>query len=182
MNLANTLTLLRLLAVPFLVLLLHEGAYRGALGLFLVAGLSDAADGFVAKHYRQETRLGQLLDPIADKALAVALYVTLAWLGWVPLWLVVAVVLRDGIIVAGALAFHFLTGALEILPTRLSKLNTALQMGLVALILVDAAFPGDLASGRALMAVLVLATTVGSGVQYVLLWLRKAVSYEHSSG
>ncbi len=172
------------MAVPFLVYLLHEGEYPSALALFILAGLTDAADGFVAKRFHQETQLGKVLDPIADKALAVALalYITLAWQGWVPFWLVVAVVSRDGIIVGGAMAFHYLTGALEITPTLLSKLNTALQLTLVALILVDAALPWELETGRGALAVLVLATTVASGLQYVVLWLRKAVHYEHSRG
>ena len=182
MNLANALTLLRLVMVPFLVLLLHEGRYGAALALFAVAGLSDAADGFVAKRFNQQTELGKVLDPIADKALAVALYVTLAWLGWVPFWLVVAVVARDAIIVTGALVFHYLTGALEMAPTYLSKANTAVQLVFVALTMVDAAFALDLAEWRAYLAVAVLATTVASGLQYVVVWLRKAMHHERETG
>lgn len=178
MNLANALTLLRLMAVPFLVYLLHDGSYGGALLLYLFAGLSDAADGFAAKRLGQVTELGKVLDPIADKALAVALYVTLAWLGWIPFWLVVAVVARDGIILAGALAFHFVTGNLEVAPTRLSKANTGVQLAFVALVLVDATFGPDLAAWRTNMAALVLVTTVASGLQYVVVWLRKALRYE----
>jgi cardiolipin synthase len=181
MNLANALTLLRLVLVPFLVYLLHEGAYGMALGLFVLAGLSDAADGFVAKRFRQETELGKILDPIADKALAVALFVTLAWLGWIPFWLVVAVVSRDALIVVGALGYHYLTSALEMAPSLLSKANTAVQLTYLALVLVDAAIAPDLAQWRGLLAVVVLATTVASGLHYVVVWLRKALAHEQAS-
>lgn len=182
MNLANALTLLRLAAVPFLVVLLYQGRFGAALALFVLAGLSDAADGLVAKRFNQVTELGKVLDPIADKALVMALYITLAWLGWVPFWLVVAVVARDGIIVAGALAFHFVTGALEITPTRLSKANTTVQLAFVALVLVDAALAPDLAVVRWYLEMAVLATTVASGLQYVVLWLRKALAHEQGGG
>jgi cardiolipin synthase len=181
-NLPNALTLLRLVMVPFLIFLLHEGRFGAALALFAFAGLTDAADGFVAKRFGQETELGKVIDPIADKALVVALYVSLAWLGWVPFWLVVAVVARDAIIVAGALAFHYLTGALEMAPTYLSKANTAVQLVYVGLVLVDAAFAADLAAWRGYLAALVLVTTIASGLQYVVLWLRKAIRYEQGEG
>jgi len=181
-TLANALTLLRLILVPVLVVLLHQGSYTGALALFVFAGLTDAADGFVAKRYGQVTELGKVLDPIADKALAVALYVTLAWLGWVPFWLVVAVVARDVIILAGALLYHYLTSGLEVAPTLLSKANTALQLGYVALILVDAALAVDLGAWHTPVAVAVFITTVVSGLQYVLVWLRKAVEHELGTG
>ena len=178
MNLPNALTLLRLLLVPLLIYLLHEGAYGVALGVFLLAGLTDAADGFVAKRFHQQTELGKVLDPVADKALVVSLYISLAWLGWVPFWLVVAVVARDGIIVVGALGYHYLTGALEMVPTLLSKANTALQLGFVALVLVDAAAAVDLGALRAGLAWAVLLTTVASGVQYIVVWLGKALAHE----
>lgn len=182
MTLANAFTLLRLILVPVLVVLLHQGSYAWALALFVFAGLTDAADGFVAKRYNQVTELGKVLDPLADKALAVALYVTLAWLGWVPFWLVVAVVARDVIIVSGALLYHYLTSGLEVAPTLLSKANTALQLGYLALILVDAAVAVDLGGWHTLLAVAVLITTVASGLQYVLVWLRKAVEHELGTG
>ena len=119
---------------------------------------------------------------MAAKALVVTLYITLGWLGWVPFWLVVAVVSRDIIIVSGALLFHFLTGELEIRPTYLSKANTAVQLGFLALILVDAASRLDLGIGSQYLSLVVLVTTVGSGLQYILLWLRKAVHYEDATG
>ncbi len=181
MNAANALTLLRLLIVPFLVYFLHGGWYATALALFLIAGLSDAADGFLAKRFGQATRLGRVLDPLADKALVVTLYITLGWEGWVPFWLVVAVVSRDAIIVSGAMVFHYLTGALEIAPTYLSKANTTVQLALLAFILVEAAGGLDLAAWRGYLAWLVLITTVGSGLQYIILWLRKVTHFEDAT-
>jgi len=182
MNAANALTLLRLIFVPFLVYFLHQGWFGVALGVFLIAGLSDAADGFLAKRFEQQTRLGKVLDPVADKALVVTLYVALGWVGWVPFWLVLAVVSRDALIITGALIFHYLTGALEIEPTYLSKANTAVQLALLALILVDAATAWDLGWWRSTLAVVVLVTTVASGVQYILLWLRKMGRFEDAAG
>ncbi|KPV41461.1 hypothetical protein AN478_02515 [Thiohalorhabdus denitrificans] len=182
MNLPNALSLLRLAAVPFLVLLLHDGRHGAALGLFVLAGLTDAADGFVAKRFGQETRLGKVLDPIADKALVVTAYVTLGWMGLIPFWLVLAVVTRDLVILVGALAYHYLTGALEMAPSVLSKFNTALQLALVALVLLEAVLALGLGEWLGWLAVAVLATTVASGLQYVLVWVRKAWAHESAEG
>lgn len=178
MNPANALTLIRLLLVPVLVYLLHEEAYAGALAVFVAAGLTDAADGYLARRRGQITRLGSVLDPVADKALVVAAYVTLAWLEWIPFWLVLVVVSRDAIIVVGAVLYHYLTGALEMAPTLLSKANTALQLGYVAVTLVDAALGEVWTRPGVALAVLVALGTVASGIQYVVVWLGKAVRHE----
>ena len=182
MNLANALTLSRLILVPVLVYLLHERAYPWALAAFLVAGVTDALDGYVAKHWNQVTRLGATLDPIADKGLVVAAYVSLAWLGWIPFWLVLVVVSRDVIIVTGAALYHYLTGALEMAPTWLSKANTALQLGYVAATLLDAALGAHWQRPEWGLAVLVGVVTVASGLQYVVVWLGKALRHERGEG
>jgi cardiolipin synthase len=182
MNLANGLTVSRLILVPVLVYLLHEQAYATALAVFVLAGITDAADGFVAKRWNQVTRLGATLDPIADKGLVVAAYITLAWLQWIPFWLVLVVVSRDVIIVTGAALYHYLTGALEMAPTVLSKANTAIQLTYIAATLLDAALGAAWARPEVGLPLLVGGATVASGLQYVVVWLGKAVRYERGEG
>lgn len=182
MNLANSLTLARLMLVPVLVYLLHEQAYPAALAVFVVAGLTDAADGYVAKHWNQLTRLGAVLDPIADKALVMAAYVSLAWLGWLPFWLVLVVVSRDVIILLGALLYEYLTGALEMAPTWLSKANTALQLIYVTATLLDAALGARWERPEVGLVLVVGLVTVASGLQYVVVWLGKALHHERGEG
>lgn len=174
MNLANALTLMRALLAPLLAYLLLERNFSLALGTFLLAGLSDALDGLVARHFHQITRLGAFLDPFADKLLIVATVVPLAVIGRLPVWLVLLIIVRDIIIVSGALAYRMLTGRLEMAPTLLSKFNTFVQVCLVLLVLLDAA--EWLEGGRVLHAafLLVAAATVVSGAQYVWLWAVKA--------
>lgn len=180
MNLANALTLMRALLAPLLAYLLLERNFPVALGTFLLAGLSDAMDGFVARHFGQITRLGAFLDPFADKLLIVAAVVPLAVIGRLPWWLVLLIVARDGVIVVGALAYRGLTGQLEMAPTLLSKLNTFLQVCLILLVLLDAA---GWVEGEGMLSVaflLAAAVTVGSGAQYIWLWALKAFRWREA--
>lgn len=149
--------------------------------IFLAASLTDALDGWIAKRFGQQTQLGEILDPLADKSLAIGLYITLAWQGWVPFWLVLAVVSRDSIILVGAMAYHYLTGLLEITPSLLSKFNTALQLGFIALVLLDAATALEFKRVQTYLAFVVLVTTVGSGLHYVFVWLRKVAYFEYQN-
>ncbi|MEA3291430.1 MAG: CDP-alcohol phosphatidyltransferase family protein [Pseudomonadota bacterium] len=166
----NLLTLLRIAAVPLLVLLLHDRAYDWALLVFLAAGVSDGLDGFLAKHYHWESRFGAMLDPIADKLLIFAAYVMLALLGDIPFWLLVAVVFRDLVITSGYMVLVHLGDEVPMRPTWLSKLNTFLQIALVGLVLLEKA--GWLAIPYLVDGVMaaVLTTTIASGVHYVWLW------------
>jgi cardiolipin synthase len=178
---ANGLTLARLLLVPVLALLLHLQTFGWALVVFAVAGVTDALDGYVARHWSGISRLGAVLDPVADKALVVTAYAVLAWQGWLPGWLALAVVGRDAVIVAGAGLFHQRTGGLEMAPTRLSKTNTALQLGYVAATLLDAALGAGWTRPEPGLALLVALTTVASGLQYVVVWLRKAAAHRRGA-
>lgn len=173
-NLPNLITLLRLALVPAVAYALLVRAYGVALPLFLAAALSDTADGYIARRFHVTSRLGALLDPIADKLNMLAATLVLAWQGLVPLWLAVAIVLRDVVIVAGALAYRAALGNLEIAPTWLSKINTVVEFAL--LLIVMAAAAGWIDPGRWIGAAFVLtgATVVASGAQYVWLWGRKA--------
>lgn len=170
----NVISVLRILLVgPTVVVLLQE-RYQFGLVLFAVAGVSDALDGFLAKTFRWQTRLGGFLDPLADKLLLVGAFLSVGWLGLIPWWLVALVILRDVVIVTGAVAFHFRVGRFEAEPTFISKLNTGLQILLVVLVVVD---QGTLPMPEwviSLCVALVTLTTVLSGVNYVLEWGRRA--------
>lgn len=157
------------LAVPSAWLLLQE-SYTAALLIFLVAGISDALDGFLAKRFAWQSRLGSILDPLADKILLVTNYIVLGWMGWLPAWLVAAVISRDAIVVTGALAYHARVGRYEMAPSLASKLNTTVQIVLVVAVVASlgvVSLPAWLVSG---LEYGVLITTVWSGVDYVWTW------------
>jgi cardiolipin synthase len=178
MNLAwipNAITLARMtLAAPLSWAILAE-RHELALALAFVAGASDAIDGWLAKHMRWQSHLGGLLDPIADKLMLTAAFVSLGVAGAVPMAMVALVLGRDLVIVAGAIAYHMLIGPLEAHPTRLSKLTTLLQILLVLALLTDSLAAVSLPP-RLLDATLWLAAvvTLASGVHYVIAWSLKA--------
>jgi len=169
-DIPNLLSLVRMaLAIPIALLLLHEW-YRSALLIFIAAGLSDGLDGYLAKRFSWHSRLGSILDPLADKVLLVTNYVVLGWMGSLPMWLVAAVIGRDVIVVSGALLYHVLIGRYEMAPRMASKVNTVLQLVLVVVVV---AALGDISLPEGLVNVLiygVLLTTVWSGVDYVWTW------------
>jgi cardiolipin synthase len=171
-HLPNTITGLRLLLVIPLEWLLIGGHFVAALWLFALMGASDALDGFLAKQYHWRSTLGEYLDPLADKAMLISTYLTLAWLSVLPGWLVAVVILRDLIIVAGAIAYHFVTHKLEMRPTLLSKLNTCMQILLVLLAICGQflAIPNVILVA---MIIIVLLTTLASGLDYVFEWSRR---------
>ena len=173
--LPNAITLARMLMAPPLSWLILEGRDASALALALVAGLSDAVDGLLAKRFGWQSRLGGLLDPIADKLMLLGCFVALGVAEALPWWLVALVVGRDVVIVAGALAYHRLVGPLVAAPSGLSKVTTAAQIALVLLVLVDrldrVVLPGWIDAGTAL---LVAALTAASGLHYVTTWGARA--------
>jgi len=169
-QLPNAITLARMLAVPPLMWLLVLERYPAAWWLALAAGLSDALDGLLAKRFGWFSRLGGLLDPIADKLLLAAGFVGL-WLGGhLPGWLMALVLGRDGVIVAGAIAWHLLIGPVTAAPSRLSKANTVVQIAFVLWLLAGLAFAQVPVSGQWLGVWLVAALTAASGVDYVVRW------------
>src|SRR5437870_10507655 len=134
-NLPNLITLARLLSVPLAIWLICEERYAGAFWVFIGAGLSDGLDGYIAKRFDQRTRLGAVLDPLADKALLTGVYVTLALVGQLPVWLVILVVLRDALIVLGFVVIHTTATPRKLDPLFVSKINTLVQLGLVGFVL-----------------------------------------------
>lgn len=170
MNLPNLITLGRLLCVPLAIWLVLANDLQAAFWLFVAAGLSDAIDGFIAKRFDQRSRLGALLDPIADKALLVSMFVTLGLAGHLPAWLVILVVFRDVLIVGGFLLVTALAHAMHWEPLFISKLNTALQIALIAVVLSRFGLGiADFGLGRILIYA-VAATTVISGAAYLVRW------------
>lgn len=173
-DLPNIISAARLIAVIPVVWLLLEHRFGWALLLFAVAGLSDGVDGLLAKSFGWQSRLGGILDPLADKALLVSCFLVLGSMGLIPIWLVLAVVFRDLVIVGGALLYHFRVAEVDAAPTLASKLNTVVQLVLVVLVITDAGpypLPGPLIQ---MLIWASLATVIVSGVQYVWVWSRRA--------
>ncbi|MEO5343813.1 MAG: CDP-alcohol phosphatidyltransferase family protein [Gammaproteobacteria bacterium SHHR-1] len=180
-DIPNLITLARILLVGPVVYALLREEFALALGLFFIAGVSDGVDGFLAKHYHWQSRLGSLLDPLADKLLLVSSSLSLAWLGLLPWWLVAAVLLRDLIIVGGALWWNFNISLLEAEPTIVSKINTFMQIVLVLAVVLAQLPLLDLLPEGALTALIwaTLATTLSSGIDYVWEWSKRAREAVH---
>lgn len=162
----NIISLARLCAVPVAVWLVVRAELRVAFWLFLAAGLSDALDGWLARRGAR-TRLGAVLDPLADKLLLTSMYIVLAAVRLLPDWLAILVVFRDIVIVGGVIVISFLGGNVVIAPLLVSKLNTALQIALVALVLLLAAFALPRPAALSVLVWCVAATTFISGASYV---------------
>lgn len=173
----NALTLLRLLLIPVLVVLLAQRAYYVAFAVFFVSALSDVADGMIARRWNARTRFGAIADPLADKLTMLAVALSLAVQGLVPLWLAAAIVVRDLVIVGGALAYHCTVGRYDMAPTLLSKLNTGIEILALAMVLGSAAEIFDASAAKPMLFALLMATIVASGVQYVWVWGSRAISH-----
>jgi cardiolipin synthase (CMP-forming) len=173
-HLPNLICLIRVALIWPIAAELHAGEHRAALALFVLAAVSDGLDGYLAKRFNWTSDLGKFLDPLADKMLLVTVFVESAWLGLVPWWLAAAVVARDLLIGLGAAIYRLWFGPLRGRPTWLSKLNTAAQLLYVMLVMLNAACgqpPRELLEAGALIT---LATTVLSGVHYILTFTRRA--------
>lgn len=179
--LPNAICIIRVILVgPIVVLLLDEN-YLGALVLIALAGFSDLLDGFLARVFDWRTRLGSLLDPAADKLLIVSVFLTLTYQGIVPLLLTVVVVLRDVVIVGGAMFYQWLIAPLEGEPTVISKLNTACQLLFVLCVLTDAATGWPPQPALTVLGAAVLFTSLTSGLNYVVGWSKRAWRNAHTA-
>jgi len=169
--LPNLISLLRLCLVPLAIWLMLSDRYFGAFWVFIAAGVSDAVDGFVAKHFNARTTLGAYLDPLADKALLTSVYVTLGYEDHIEDWLVILIVFRDVLIIGGAILYQTLTQALTMQPLWISKINTVAQITLAALLLGLLGF--DIGNDHGIVLALtwfVAASTVLSGMAYLMIW------------
>ena len=173
-HLPNAITVLRAALIPLQAWLLLQGKYAPAFALFVASGLSDLADGWLARRFNLRTRFGAIADPLADKLTMLSAAVLLAMQGWLPWWFALLVVGRDVVIVAGAAAYHFTIGEVQMAPTWISKFNTALEFVFLAGVLALAA--GHVGEGPWYPALLYAtsATVIASGASYVLVWSRKA--------
>lgn len=172
--LPNAISLLRIVLVAPILIFISQGDFGWALALFVIAGFSDGLDGYLAVRFGWSTRLGGLLDPAADKLLITGMFITLAATQHIPVWLAVIVILRDVVIVGGAMAYNFLVKPVPGEPTRISKLNTALQMLFVLFVLSRAGFGWPDKITITVLGASILATVVISGVDYVWSWSRRA--------
>jgi len=180
LNLPNIITPVRLALIPVVAYFLVAKAYGLALPIFLVAALTDVVDGYIARRFKLVSALGATLDPIADKLNVLVVTLLLTWQGLIPVWLAIAIVLRDVIITGGALAYRVALGHVEIAPTRLSKLNTFIEFAVLLLVMAAAADWIDSGRWIATVFLISLVTVVASGAQYVWLWGRKAVAERRS--
>jgi cardiolipin synthase len=172
--LPNAVSLLRIVLVGPILFLTVNGNYAVALALFFVAGFSDGVDGYLAKRYDWHTRLGALLDPVADKLLVGGLFITLAYLQLVPIWLAVVVIARDVVILGGATAYNFLVKPLQGEPTNISKLNTVFELLFLLFVLSRAAFDWPDRISITVLGAAILVTVVISGTDYVWSWSKRA--------
>ena len=173
-NLPNLITLGRLLCVPLAIWLILGERYGLAFWVFVAAGVSDALDGWIAKRWNQRTPLGALLDPIADKALLAAVYITLGFAGELPHWLVILVVLRDLLIVGGYLLSH---GVNAPEPLFISKVNTLVQIALIGFVLARLGLGVDEELVTSFLIAAAGVTTVWSGLSYLVRWARFLVRW-----
>ena len=181
-DIPNLICVVRILLVPPVVISMLGGDFALALLLFAIAGGSDGLDGYLARRFDWRSRLGAILDPLADKLLMAASYITLGWLGLLPPWLVALVLGRDVLIISGSLAFHHFVSDIELAPTRISKANTLFQILLVLLVMavmIGMSFPSW---GLTAMIALVTTTTLLSGSHYVWSWSKLAIEIKGRQG
>jgi cardiolipin synthase (CMP-forming) len=177
-NIPNSLTLARIVLVPLVVWLIIDQELTAAFLLFLLAGFSDAADGYIAKRYGWRSELGAYLDPIADKALLVSIYVTLGLAGHLPVWLVIAVVSRDILIVGAVVLSWMLSRPLTMHPLLISKVNTFAQIVLAGLVLAELGLGLGLEPVVKVLIWVTGALTILSAAAYFWAWLRHMAAYE----
>lgn len=174
-NIPNLISILRVLLVIPVVYLLFVENYFWSLVLFIMAGISDAIDGFLAKKFDWVSPLGEILDPLADKLLMVSCYLSLGWLGQIPIWLVYTVVGRDLVIVIAAIIYHYNFKRIRITPRFISKVNTTVQILLICVVLFSLSVMVIPSSGLYVLFSIVMFTTLVSGIDYVIIWTRLLV-------
>jgi cardiolipin synthase len=170
LTLPNLVTIVRLLLVPAVVATLAERAFGWALLGFLAAGFSDALDGYLARRLHQHSQVGALLDAVADKLIIFCTIVMLAWLGSLPMWVALLLVVRDVAMAVAVLLYRHLAGGVEIAPVFLGKLHVFVVFGMLALVLADAAGLASYPSLLPWLMGLSALTAVGSFLQYLRVW------------
>jgi cardiolipin synthase len=168
----NLITIGRLLLVPLIVWLIIAAHPTVAFWVFVAAGISDGVDGFIARQFNLRSDLGAYLDPLADKALLVSIYVAFAVFGEIPVWVTILVVSRDFLIVGGVVLAWMVGQPMAMRPAAISKVNTVAQITLAAIVLGDLAFSIDLGTLRTGLNYLVGISTIASAALYLVDWVR----------
>lgn len=181
MTIPNIITLIRFFLVPCVVLALLDGNMGWAFLGFLVAGISDGVDGFIARTFDQRSELGAYLDPIADKLLLVCVFVVLGYLGELPLWVVVTAVSRDALIVGGVMLATVMGNPVEMKPLFVSKANTTFQILLALVVLAELASGRDAGWLRPVLVYISAVLTAASAGAYLVGWLRHMSGYGRSN-
>ncbi len=172
MTIPNLITIARLLMVPIVVVMILLGDWPAAFIVFVIAGISDGLDGFIARHFNMRSEFGAHIDPLADKALMISIYVTLALAGHLPTWFAFLVVFRDVMILAAVVLSWLMARPMQIKPLLISKLNTAAQIGYASLILASKSFDIQLGIFNVLSLTIVSFLTLSSSAVYLANWLR----------
>ncbi|MGW8272120.1 MAG: CDP-diacylglycerol--glycerol-3-phosphate 3-phosphatidyltransferase [Thermodesulfovibrionales bacterium] len=167
-NLPNAITVLRILLVPVFAFLLVYRFYHFALYVYVVAGVSDAVDGYLARRLNLQSELGRLLDPLADKTLVLTSLIIFAFLEWIPAWLTITVLSRDIFVLAGWFLLFLLYGRKTVQPTLVGKTANALQMFIVGYVLLGKVLPFLELPGYFVLFVLTAALTALSGLHYMI--------------
>jgi cardiolipin synthase len=141
LTIPNVITLIRILLTPLFIIFLIQGNYRKALLIFILAGVSDLADGLIARTWQQKSRLGSYLDPLADKILVAASFVTLSIYHQIPSWVTVVVLSRDVALALGVLIFRLSDIPLVIRPSLVSKWTTTFQLTTIGFVLLSKILP-----------------------------------------
>jgi len=170
------ISVIRMALVVPIAICLARHQLAATLLLFAVAAVSDAADGYLARRFGWQSELGGLLDPIADKLLLATVFITLSFLKLVPLWLMAAAVARDVIIALGALLYRYCLGPLEVRPSMLSKFNTLCQAAFILAVVGREEFSVPPGWTVTVLGALMFVTVVISGIDYVLIYGRRALS------
>ena len=178
MTLPNFITIARFIMVPLIIMAMINGEMLVAFVLFVLAGVSDGLDGFIARQFNQKSELGAWLDPVADKFLLVSVFVMLGWLGLLPNWLVVLAVSRDAMIVGAVMLSSLLGRPVEMRPLFVSKANTVAQILLLVVVLADLAGLAQLDGVAKWMIYAVAALTIASASAYLVTWLRHMAGVE----
>ena len=172
MTIPNFITIGRLIIVPLVIMMIVQGNWQIAFALFVAAGVSDAVDGFIARRFDMHSELGAYLDPVADKALLVSIYLTLAIIGILPPWIAILVIFRDIMIVSGVILSWVLDNPLAMRPFLVSKLNTFAQIAFAAALLAAKAFGVSLGLWLDVSMWTIAALTLASAAAYLTFWLR----------
>jgi cardiolipin synthase (CMP-forming) len=172
LSIPNLITLGRILSVPVVVWAIAAGEMRIAFALFVAAGISDAVDGFLAKRFGMSTELGAYLDPLADKAMLVSIYIALGVADAIPRWLVILVVSRDIMIVSAVMLSWLVDRPVALKPLLVSKLNTVAQIALACVVMAAIGFGFDAQIAGIMLTALVAVLTLLSIAFYVVEWVR----------